>query len=138
MAYFGKLALAAAVVVSPTWASAWWAINRHEVFPVSDGVYEVVGRVGSAAWDYWCGAGDFAQRVMGVPAAERIYIWRGIGPSVTRPGRKAVQFALSPPPGADTDTPLSLSVKAAGDNLARHTAVWYCYQADGDEFYRRW
>ncbi|MFD3189428.1 hypothetical protein ACFMPD_04030 [Sedimentitalea sp. HM32M-2] len=137
VSFFPKLVLAGILALSPTWASAWWAMNRHEVFPVSDGVYEVVARVGSSASDFWCGAGDFAQRVIGLPAAERIYIWRGIGPSVNRPGRKAVQFALTPPPGADTTASLTLSVKAVGDNLARHAAVQYCYQHDGDDIWRR-
>ena len=110
-------------------------MNRHEVFPVSDTVWEVVSEVGSSAADYWCGAGDFAQRVLGTPAAQRIYIWKAIGPSVTRPGRKAVQFSLTPPPGADTSTGYSLTVRRAGDNLARHAAVQYCYQFDGDDIW---
>lgn len=129
--------VAGVLVLSPTWAAAWWAYNRHEVFPVSNSVWEVVSEVGSSPADYWCGAGDYAQRVLGVGSTERIFIWRAIGPSVNRPNRKAVQFSLSPPPGADTSTQLSLSVKRAGDNLARHAAVQYCYQFDGDEFFRR-
>ena len=133
-----RIALAVFLATIPTWASAWWAWNRHEVFPVSESVYEVVGRVGTSASDYWCAAGDFAQRVMGVPSAQRIYIWREVSGSVTRPGRKAVQFSLSPPPGADTSTPISLSVKRAGDNLARHSAVAYCHQFDDDFIRRRW
>jgi hypothetical protein len=112
-------------------------MNRHEVFPVSNTVWEVVSEVGSSAADYWCGAGDFAQRVLGTPAADRIYIWRGIGPSVNRPGKKAVQFSLTPPAGANTSPRLSLSVKEAGDNLARHAAVQYCYQYSGPEIWER-
>lgn len=132
-----SVTLAAFLAVIPTWGSAWWAINRLEVFPVSETVWEVVAGVGTSAADFWCGAGDFAQRVMGVPAAARIYIWKPIGPSVTRPGRKAVQFSMSPPAGADTSTGYSLTVKRAGDNLARHTAVWYCYQYDGPAIWER-
>lgn len=133
-----KVMLAASLAVIPTWGMAWWAFNRHEVFPVSDTVWEVVARVGTSAADYWCGAGDYAQRVMGVPAASRIYIWKPVGPSVTRPGHKAVQFSLSPPPGADTSTGYSLTVKRAGDNLARHMAVQYCFQLDESDIWERW
>ncbi len=129
------ICIAATAALLPSWASAWWAMNRHEVFPVSDTVWEVVSEVGSSAADYWCGAGDFAQRVLGTPAAQRIYIWKAIGSSVARPGRKAVQFSLTPPPGSDTSTGYSLTVKRAGDNLARHAAVQYCYQFDGDDIW---
>lgn len=126
-----------ALMATPSLGFAWWAMNRHEVFPVSDTVWEVVSEVGSSAADYWCGAGDFAQRVMGTPAAERIYMWRGIGPSVNRPGKNAIQFSLTPPPGADTTPRLSLSLNAPGDNLARHSAVQYCYQLDGPDIWDR-
>ncbi len=132
-----KLALAAVIAVSPTWAAAWWSFNRHEVFPVSDGVFEVVSRVGSAPSDYWCSAGDYAQRVLKLPAADRIYIWRGIGSSVNRPGARAVQFSPTPPAGADTTPRLSLSIKTPGDNLARHAAVAYCHEGRADDVFRR-
>ncbi|WP_424986493.1 hypothetical protein [Microbulbifer sp. S227A] len=137
-----KMAIRAAAVaclaIVPTWGSAWWAFNRLEVFPVSETVWEVVAGVGTSAADYWCGAGDFAQRVLGVSATSRIYIWKPVGPSVNRPGKKAVQFSMSPPPGADTSTGYSLTVKRAGDNLARHAAVQYCYQFDETDIWNRW
>ena len=131
------LSLASLAVLTPTLASAWWAINRLEVFPVSESAWEVVARVGTSPADFWCGAGDYAQRVLGTPAAQRIYIWRGIGPSVNVPDRKAVQFSLTPPPGANTTPGYSLSVRAEGDNLARHAAVQYCFQNDGPEIWER-
>ncbi|MCD9148644.1 hypothetical protein [Pseudophaeobacter flagellatus] len=119
----------------PMGAQAWWAWNRHEVFPVSDGVWEVVSQVGSGAQDYWCGIGDFALRELRTKATQRIYIWQGIGPSVTRPKRKSVQFSLTPPPGSDTQPRLSLSVKAVGDNLNAATARNYCTDRLEDLFY---
>ena len=123
-----RLVLTAALIAAPGWALAWWAWNRHEVEPVSDGVFEVIGEVGSGAQNYWCGAGDYAIRVLGVEPARRIYTWRGLGPSVTRPGRKAMQFAFAPPKGADTSTPLSLSLHRVGDNLNASMAQNYCYE----------
>lgn len=132
------VSLTVLAVIIPTWAAAWWSYNRLEVFPVSDSVWEVVSRVGTSPADFWCGAGDYAQRVLGTPAAERIYIWKAIGPSVNVQGRNAVQFSLSPPPGANTTPGYSLSVKAVGDNLARHAAVQYCFQNDGPEIWDRW
>lgn len=120
-------ALAAGLIALPGAALAWRALNGHEVQDLGGGVYEVVGRVGSGAQDYWCGAGDYAISVLGVAAAQRIYIWRPVGPSTVRPGRKAVQFALAPPAGADTATGYALSMRRAGDNLSAAMAQQYCY-----------
>lgn len=125
--------LLAALAAVPSSASAWRAFNSHDVYPLSDGVFEVVSEVGSGAADYWCGAGDFAYRGVGAAAAQRVYIWRAIGPSVTRPGRKAVQFSLTPPPGADTDPKLTLSVRAVGDNLRAAAAQQYCFGNDPED-----
>jgi hypothetical protein len=125
-----------ALTCFPYSAQAWWAWNRHEVLPVSEGVWEVVSRVGSGAQDYWCGIGDFALSQLRTQATQRIYIWQGIGPSVHRPGRKSVQFSLTPPPGSDTTPRLSLSVKVPGDNLNAATARSYCTDWFEDRFFR--
>lgn len=127
--------LLACLIGVPQGADAWRAWNRHEVLPVpgetaqaaAPQVWEVVSRVGSGAQDYWCGIGDFAIRQLRTQATQRIYIWQEIGPSVNRPGRKSVQFALTPRPGSDTTVRLSLSVKVRGDNLNAATARNYCY-----------
>ena len=116
-----------AVLLLPAAASAWRAMNQHEVLPVSQGVWEVVSRVGSGAQDYWCGIGDFAVRQLRAPVNQRIYVWKGVGPSVNRPGRKAVQFAFGAPPGADTSSRLSLNIREPGDNLMVSSAQGYCY-----------
>ena len=128
------LATAAALATLPAASHAWRAINYHEVNPVSNGVFEVIGRAGSGAQDYWCGAGDFAYRGLGTASVQRVYIVRGIGPSVTRPGRKSVQFSLTPPPGADTEPKITLSVRAVGDNLRAAAAQQYCYDRLPDRF----
>ncbi len=125
-----KMVLSAVLVLIPGWVMAYRAINWHEVYPVSRTVFEVVGRVGSGATDYWCGAGDYVRNALGDTSVRRIYIWRGIGPSVNKPGFKAVQFALTPPENADTSPGYSLSVKAVGDNLTSIAAFQYCLNDD--------
>jgi len=131
--------LAALILALPGAALAWRAHNGHEVRDLGGGVYEVVGRVGSGPMQYWCAAGDYAIAVLGVAAAQRIYIWRPLGPSTIRPGRKAVHFALSPPKGADTSVGYALSVRRAGDNLNAAMARQYCYgDRFEDELWRRW
>lgn len=118
--------LAVVLALTPGWAIAYRAINRHEVFPVSDTVFEVVSEVGASAADYWCGAGDFVRNSMRAGATQRIYIHRGLGPSLTRPGKKGVHFTLIPPQNADTTPALTLSVKAVGDNMTSAMAYQYC------------
>jgi hypothetical protein len=131
-----RIALTCVLISAPGWASAWWAWTRHEVFPVAEGVFEVVSEPGSGPQDFWCGAGDYAIRVLGVKVVQRIYTWRGIGPSVARPGRKAMQFAFAPPKGADTSTSLSLSLTRVGDNLTAAAARQYCY--GNNDLWDRW
>lgn len=117
--------LTLALSAVPAWA--WQAQNGNDVLPVSGSVFEVVQRGRSSASEFWCSAGDYAIRVLGTSATQRVYIWRPVGPSTTVQGRKAVQFSLSPPEGADTSTGYSLSVKRAGDNLTAAAARQYCF-----------
>jgi len=121
----------------PSMALSWRAWNRHEVFPLGGGLYEVLSEPGSGPADFWCGIGDYALSQLGVGATDRIYIHRAIGAAVTRPGHRAVQFALAPPPGADLSTPLTLSVERVGDNLSAGFARQYCYGGRFDPLDRR-
>ena len=127
MKHLTALTVAAALALAPGWSAAWRAMNRQEVLPVSNSVFEVVARAGSGPADFWCAAGDYAYRGLGTPAVQRVYVWRGIGPSVNRPGYKAMQFSLTPPPGADTSPSLTLSLRRIGDNLRAASAQQYCY-----------
>lgn len=131
-----NFALCMAVALSvPVTAEAWRAWNRHEILPVSQGVWEVVNEVGSGAQDYWCAIGDFAIRQLRTQATQRIYIWRGVGPAVNRPGKKSVHFSLTPPPGVDTKPTVSLNVKHVGDNRNAMLARNHCTDRLGDRFF---
>ncbi len=119
-------------------AEAWRARNWLQVYPVSPTVFEVVGQTGSWAAEYWCGAGDYVRHSLRMPAVQRVYIWRGIGPSVNKPGRKAVQFSMNPPGDKVVPPGYSLSVKAVGDSLTAAAAFQYCLDNDRfDPFFRR-
>lgn len=126
------------LLVLPSASEAWRAYNRHEVFEIEPGIYEVVSQPGSGAADFWCGIGDFTRVVLGVGPTQRIYIWRAIGPSVTRPGRKAVHFAFQPPESGTFDPGYSLSVKKAGDSLNASFARQYCFGSKFTEPFERW
>lgn len=133
-----RLVIVALALALPGAVPAWQAWNFHDVYPVQKGVWEVVKRPRSAAWDFWCAIGDFALAELRVGATQRIYLWRGLGPSVTRSGYKAVQFSLTPPAGADTTPGLTLSVNRVGDNLTAAAARQYCFgMADPGDFWLR-
>ena len=127
-----RLILAGGIALMPLNASAWRAMNWHEVTPLSGGVIEVVGEAGAGAMDYWCAIGDYAYRYLHTQGNERIYVWREMGPSVTQPGRRAVHFSFTPPPGASTERGYVLTVKKVGYNIRSASARQYCYNEDGD------
>ncbi|MEP3329456.1 hypothetical protein [Sedimentitalea sp.] len=115
-----------AVVHSATPASAWRATNSHVVNPLSATSFEVIGRGGISSTEYWCAAGDYARRVLGVPIEQRIYISRPRGRSETENAKSAVQFSLDPPANADLKPGLLLTVTRTGDNLSAWGAWNYC------------
>ncbi|MBI6629868.1 hypothetical protein [Pontibaca salina] len=122
-----------ALLLAISWSSAalaWRAVNRQEVFALPQGGFEVLSRPGAGPAQFWCAAGDYARRVLNTAAVQRLYIQRGVGPSVTRPGTKAVQFALNPPPGAATEHGYSLSIDAVGYNLTSAAAHQFCFGND--------
>lgn len=137
MTYKRCVQVLALVSVMPTAASAWRAVNQHDVYQIAPGVFEVVSEPGSGAVDFWCGIGDFGRMQLNLGATQKIYIWRGIGPSVTRPERAAVQFSLNEPPGEAAKPSYTLSVKQAGDSLSASFARQYCAGSRFDPF-ERW
>ncbi|MGI9368004.1 MAG: hypothetical protein ACR2O2_04120 [Ruegeria sp.] len=141
MKRFLKISAVAAMVVAPEVGQAigiGFGVRlgyRTAVAKVSDGVFEVVSLSGSAPVAYWCGAGDFAIRNLRTQATQRIYIWKAYGPSVSQPGKKAVQFSLSPPEGVDTTPGYSVTVKRVGENMTAGSAQGYCYDNMIDDFF---
>ena len=121
-----KIFLATSLAILPSFAGAWTAPNDHKVAAVSDAVFEVVGRPGSAGQEYWCAAGDYSRRVLGARANQRVYLVRGPAPAQTRNWNRAVLFSLSPPDNAQSRAMLFLSVKRVGDNLSTAAAQQYC------------
>ncbi len=128
MKIFGKLTLAALIACLPGLAGAWTSSNHHRVSPVSDTVFEVVGRPGSAGQEYWCAAGDYVHRVLKARVVQRIYLVRGPAPAQTANWNYAVLFSLTPPVDEDTRARLTLSVKQVGSNLSSALAQGYCQQ----------
>lgn len=97
-------------------------LNRTEVTPLQNGVYQVKGVGSSAPVNYWCGIGDYAIRTLGVPNSQRIYITKAY-----EPGVRTVEFSMTPPPGVDTNPGYSVTVKRVGENMSAVSAQQYCY-----------
>lgn len=69
-----------------------------KVFPVNAAVFEVAARPGSVMiHDFWCGAGEYARRVLGASNNDRVYVVSEAGPGVASPSNSTVQFSMSPP-----------------------------------------
>lgn len=128
------IALAAAamtLLIGTTPSLAWRATNSHAVNPLSDTSFEVVGRGGISSTDYWCAAGDYARRVLGVPVDQRIYVSRARGPSQTENAKSAVQFSIVPPGSVPQQQNFLLTVTRVGDSLSAWGAWNYCVPQKG-------
>jgi len=120
------IAAALLPLLMPGLAQAWVAYNRHRVNPISDTVYEVVGKSGSGGSQFWCAAGDYARRVLGAGATQRVYLVRGPAPAQTYHWNRAVLFSLSAPLDSDLSTGITLSMTRIGDNMMAAAAQAYC------------
>ncbi|MFS4582560.1 hypothetical protein [Phaeobacter sp. C3_T13_0] len=75
---------------------AYRAINRLQVVPAAAGQFEVIGRAGALKSDYWCAAGDYVRKSLGLPWQTKIYAVADIGAGTTTGARSAVRFTLDP------------------------------------------
>lgn len=124
----GAWVLAVAFGIAASQVQAFRAINSHEVFAVDEDSFEVIRSTHSGPAPVWCAAGDYAQSVLRMRSNARIFIERGPGPSVTRPGRISFVFTSAVPTGFDPaePRPLSLDLGRIGDSLSVVSAYMYC------------
>ncbi|MCE8009365.1 hypothetical protein [Aestuariivita sp.] len=134
--YAMSAALGLAIVIAlPSSAWAFRAKNHLEVNPITQTRFEVIQRAGAGASDFWCAAGDYARRVLGVAANQPVYLVAGRDTAQTRTNRIAVTFSLDAPPEAANfaTKPLTLNLDAIGDSLRAAFAEQYCYGGLGDQ-----
>lgn len=129
-----KLVTAAAIIAAslmmalPDSSAASSSRHSIRVNPVSDSVFEVIPRSGNG-FLFWCGAADYAHRVLRQPWNATLHILRGMGPSETTGRRSAVQFTLdanlarSAPAGGYG----SITGLQAGDTMSVQEAHEYCF-----------
>lgn len=89
-------AVFAALVLSAP-ASAYNGRLGFQTVALNSTVFEVIPRGRTDVDGYWCAAADFARRTLGAGWQQRIYVYRGYGPSEATGRRTAVQFSLQPP-----------------------------------------
>ena len=89
-------ALALCLLASP--AMAFTASNGSKVQSTGPGTFTVPYQGIAAPTAFWCAAGDYATRVLGLPASARIYR----ASTAPRGAGQAVDFSLAPVPGIKT------------------------------------
>lgn len=103
-------------------------VYRQNVYPVGDGVFEVVIESSQTSSGYWCGASDYARRALGAGWNDRIYVYRGMAEGVVADRRSTVLFTMTPPQGAAPDQPAVSRVNAyrPGQSLTVRSAQSQC------------
>lgn len=115
----------------PAAAHGYTAINRLTVNPVPGG-FEVTSQGGDGPRQIWCAAAEYARVVERNGNNDRLYILRGYGPSLTRPGYRAVIFTTRPSPDLangprpGTGGDYSVSMRKRGFNLGNAHAESFC------------
>lgn len=66
------------------------------VNPVNQSIFEAIPRSASSGSQFWCGAGEYARRVLGARPGDKVYVVSEAGPAVTMSAPSAVQFSLKP------------------------------------------
>lgn len=125
----GALALLVLLAALPADAGTFVSRRGARVFALADGVFEVVPGARNSGPDFWCAAGDYAQRALRAPWTARVSIVRGRAPSVATGRRSSVQFTLDPGAASTAANGGSLSINALrpGDTMSVQAAFDYCY-----------
>lgn len=95
--------------------------------------FEVLNHPGAGPQMYWCAAGAYAQRNMGLGPLQKVYLVQGRAPAQTKAGWQAVTFTTDShhpvvamlPDNGKSDLFLSLTKK--GYALSSDSARNYCF-----------
>lgn len=121
------LAVSAVILLTVPVSSASAARNGYQTVSVNNTVFEVIPRARQDVDGYWCAAADYARRTLGAGWQQRIYVWRGYGPSEATGRRTAVQFSLQQPTNvAQQSSSFSVGFKA-GESMSVQGANGRCH-----------
>lgn len=115
--------IAATLLAAPLAAETYRAQGRVDVTPVQGG-FAIQNGNGMGARGMWCGAADYAHRVLGASGTQRIYV---VGPRTSQNRRAPVIFSLNP----QGTTPVRASIlgrstSTAGSSLSVDHAISFC------------
>ncbi len=111
-----------AVLVVPAAAREFRAENRMTVAPVGDGRFEVSGQPEIGARDYWCAAGDYGQRGLGLPITARLVV-----AAPYEKARRTVVFDALPDAAPQFRAiVIGLSIRGVGASLSVGQARGFC------------
>ncbi|MGC9367920.1 MAG: hypothetical protein ACP5DX_00125 [Paracoccaceae bacterium] len=70
----------------------------NDVLPVpgQPGTFEVIAYAGNDAEHFRCSGGSYVTKALGLLPNRRVYLVAPLGPSATRPGRRAITFTVLP------------------------------------------
>lgn len=127
------LIVVAASAASSAIAEEFRGAARTRINPVTDGIFEVVASSSSRGADFWCGASDYARRVLKRDWTDRVYVARELGPSVTTNRRSAVHFTVDPDATGITRRSSSLRLNrfTVGDSMSIQQANAQCNMRSG-------
>lgn len=96
-------------------------------YQVDENVFEVVGNSGRGGVLFWCGASEFARRVLGAPWQAEVTVVRSFGLSAVTGRKSAVQFSLNPEAvGVTKKKSYSYNAMEVGDFNTLTAARRYC------------
>ncbi|SLN30790.1 hypothetical protein PSA7680_01477 [Pseudoruegeria aquimaris] len=93
--------------------------------------FEVLKQAPNGASDYWCAAGDYVMRRLGVSPTARVYLRKPSGPAEFRSGRQSVGFTVDPSPELRQRADLlpgrlAMSMTRVGENWGAEHARFTC------------
>ncbi|MEM9250535.1 MAG: hypothetical protein AAGB05_17820 [Pseudomonadota bacterium] len=116
--------------------ASYRAFNTMDVLthPTRPDTMLVLSRALAGPKDYFCAAGDYADRYLDTPVVDRIYVLE-TGPSPDRRARTAVTFTTAPPeelvdgPRPGDDGNYSLRLTEPGFNIQAGQARSFCVES---------
>ena len=116
------LVAALSLLAMPAAAEPFRAVNHMYVAPQGSDRFEVSGNAELWARDYWCAAGEYAQRVLGMPVTARIVVAEPYGKT-----HRAVGFVTDPDAEPQFRVVvMGLSIRSAGSSLSVGQARGFC------------
>ncbi len=103
--------------------------------PTNPADFEVLQKSPNGATDYWCAAGEYAMKRLGVSPASRVYLRKPSGPAEFREGRRSIGFTIAPSPSvqqaaAAQGQRFTKTMRNVGENWGAESSRSSCFGAN--------